>query len=67
MPAKEDTMSNQYKVVAINGSPHEAVGNTSQMIGMIASALSGQAAFMAGKYKAEGSVALLLKLKHLFG
>ena len=33
-------MTNQLRVVAINGSPHGVIGNTSQMIQMIASALS---------------------------
>ena len=33
-------MSNQLKVLAINGSPHGAIGNTSQMIRMIGEALS---------------------------
>ena len=37
---KEGKMDNKLRVVAINGSPHGAVGNTSQMIQMIASALS---------------------------
>ena len=37
---KEGNMDNRLRVVAINGSPHGAVGNTSQMIQMIASALS---------------------------
>jgi hypothetical protein len=27
-------MSKNYKVVAINGSPHEGMGNTSQMLAM---------------------------------
>jgi putative sterol carrier protein len=29
--------------------------------------MDGQAAFMSGKYKVEGNIALLLKLKSLFG
>jgi multimeric flavodoxin WrbA/putative sterol carrier protein len=33
-------MSDQFRVVAINGSPHGAIGNTSQMIRMIGEALS---------------------------
>jgi multimeric flavodoxin WrbA/putative sterol carrier protein len=37
---KEDIVKDQPNVVAINGSPHEAVGNTSQMLQMVASALS---------------------------
>jgi putative sterol carrier protein len=28
-------MSSQYRVVAINGSPHEGFGNTSQMLAML--------------------------------
>ena len=35
-------MSEQIKVVAINGSPHGVAGNTGQMIGVIASHLSGE-------------------------
>jgi multimeric flavodoxin WrbA len=35
-------MTDQIRVVAINGSPHGAAGNTGQMIGMIASHLSGE-------------------------
>ena len=38
--AKEEFMSYQFKIVALNGSPHEAIGNTSQMIQMVASALA---------------------------
>jgi multimeric flavodoxin WrbA/putative sterol carrier protein len=38
--SKEKIMSNQFKVVAINGSPHGAIANTTQMIHMLASALS---------------------------
>ncbi|MCX5817422.1 MAG: NAD(P)H-dependent oxidoreductase [Proteobacteria bacterium] len=37
---KEEHMTDSLKVVAINGSPHGAIGNTSQMIQMIASVLS---------------------------
>jgi multimeric flavodoxin WrbA/putative sterol carrier protein len=37
---EEENMSDQLKVVAINGSPHGAIGNTSQMIRMIGEALS---------------------------
>lgn len=37
---KEENMDVQYKVVAINGSPHRAAGNTSIMIGMISAGLS---------------------------
>lgn len=36
---KEKTMDVKYKVVAINGSPHRAAGNTSIMIGMISAGL----------------------------
>jgi multimeric flavodoxin WrbA/putative sterol carrier protein len=32
-------MADSYKVVAINGSPHERIGNTSQMIAMLRGAL----------------------------
>jgi len=38
--SKEEYMADSLKVVAINGSPHGAMGNTSQMIQMIASVLS---------------------------
>ena len=34
-PSKEKTMSGRYKVVAVNGSPHQAIGNTAQMIAML--------------------------------
>ncbi len=37
---KEEKMDSQYKVVAINGSPHNAIGNTSIMLRMIADGLS---------------------------
>jgi multimeric flavodoxin WrbA/putative sterol carrier protein len=37
---KEETMSRQLKVVAINGSPHQGIGNTSLMIRMLADTLS---------------------------
>ncbi len=37
---EEKNMSDQLKVIAINGSPHGAIGNTSQMIQMIREALS---------------------------
>jgi multimeric flavodoxin WrbA/putative sterol carrier protein len=40
VPPKEEKMSNQLRVVAINGSPHGAIGNTSQMIRMIGEGLS---------------------------
>ena len=33
-------MDAQYKVIAVNGSPHNAIGNTSQMLRMIADGLS---------------------------
>lgn len=33
-------MTTQYNVVAINGSPHGVVGNTGQMLGMIAASLA---------------------------
>ncbi len=39
---KEEDMDNRPVIVALNGSPHETIGNTSQMIGMIASALAGE-------------------------
>lgn len=42
-PQKEETMPRQITVVALNGSPHGAIGNTSQMTQMIASALSQEA------------------------
>ena len=32
---KENDMSRQYQVVAVNGSPHEGLGNTSQMLTML--------------------------------
>ncbi|MBM4325977.1 MAG: hypothetical protein FJ118_02340 [Deltaproteobacteria bacterium] len=35
-------MARSYKVVAINGSPHERIGNTSQMIAMLGGALEGE-------------------------
>jgi multimeric flavodoxin WrbA/putative sterol carrier protein len=38
-PHQEEKMS-QFRVVAINGSPHGAIGNTSQMIRMIGEGLS---------------------------
>lgn len=38
--SREETMDVKYKVVAINGSPHRAVGNTSIMIGMISAVLA---------------------------
>lgn len=37
--AKEKTMDVKHRVVAINGSPHRAAGNTSIMIGMISAGL----------------------------
>lgn len=37
---QEERMSNQFRVIAINGSPHGAIGNTSQMIRMIGEGLS---------------------------
>jgi multimeric flavodoxin WrbA/putative sterol carrier protein len=40
--AKENAMSEQLKVVIINGSPHGALGNTSLMIEMIASGLTAE-------------------------
>lgn len=39
-PQQEEKMSTQPRVMAINGSPHGAVGNTSQMIRMIGEGLS---------------------------
>ncbi len=39
-PSKEDNMSDKLTIVAINGSPHGAIGNTSIMVAMIANALS---------------------------
>ncbi|HEY3278048.1 MAG TPA: NAD(P)H-dependent oxidoreductase [Syntrophorhabdaceae bacterium] len=48
----ENGMENQRKVVAINGSPHEGVGNTSQMLGMIASVLAGEGVAMEEIYLA---------------
>lgn len=39
-PQKEENMDGRLKVVALNGSPHGAIGNISQMIQMVASALS---------------------------
>ena len=32
---EEDKMSGNYRVVAVNGSPHEGFGNTSQMLAML--------------------------------
>ncbi|MGO9015569.1 MAG: NAD(P)H-dependent oxidoreductase [Dissulfurispiraceae bacterium] len=37
---KEEKMEAKYKVVAVNGSPHNAIGNTSIMLRMIADGLS---------------------------
>lgn len=37
---QEEKMSTQLRVIAINGSPHGAIGNTSQMIQMIGEGLS---------------------------
>lgn len=37
---EEEKMDSRLKVVALNGSPHGAIGNISQMIQMVASALS---------------------------
>jgi multimeric flavodoxin WrbA/putative sterol carrier protein len=37
---KEGKMDAQYKVVAVNGSPHNAMGNTSAMLRMIADGLT---------------------------
>ena len=37
---KEEKMDAHYKVVAVNGSPHKAIGNTSLMLRMIANSLS---------------------------
>ncbi len=37
---KEAKMDAQYKVVAVNGSPHRGIGNTSMMLRMIADGLS---------------------------
>lgn len=39
--AKEEIMSSRPKVVAVNGSPHVGIGNTCQMIDMLARALDG--------------------------
>jgi multimeric flavodoxin WrbA/putative sterol carrier protein len=39
-PQQEEKMTDQLRVVAINGSPHGAIGNTSQMIRMIGEGLS---------------------------
>ncbi len=39
-PRGEEEMTEGLKVVAINGSPHRAIGNTGQMIGMVAAALA---------------------------
>ncbi|MBU4372417.1 MAG: NAD(P)H-dependent oxidoreductase [Proteobacteria bacterium] len=39
-PKQEEKMTDQLRVVAINGSPHGAIGNTSQMIRMIGEGLS---------------------------
>jgi NAD(P)H-dependent FMN reductase len=39
-PQQEEKMTDQFRVVAINGSPHRAIGNTSQMIRMIGEGLS---------------------------
>jgi multimeric flavodoxin WrbA/putative sterol carrier protein len=39
-PQREEKMSAQLRVIAINGSPHSAIGNTSQMIRMIGEGLS---------------------------
>ena len=33
-------MTEQYRVVAVNGSPHEGFGNTSQMLAMLGENLS---------------------------
>jgi multimeric flavodoxin WrbA/putative sterol carrier protein len=34
-PRKEKTMSSAKQIVAINGSPHQGIGNTSQMVAML--------------------------------
>ncbi|MBF0498387.1 MAG: flavodoxin family protein, partial [Deltaproteobacteria bacterium] len=39
---EEKSMADKLKVVALNGSPHAGIGNTSLMIQMIRTALSGQ-------------------------
>ncbi len=39
-PQQEEKMTDQFRVVAINGSPHSAIGNTGQMIRMIGEGLS---------------------------
>jgi multimeric flavodoxin WrbA/putative sterol carrier protein len=39
-PQQEGKMADRFRVVAINGSPHSAIGNTSQMIRMIGEGLS---------------------------
>jgi len=39
-PQQEENMSTQLRVIAINGSPHGVIGNTSQMIRMIGEGLS---------------------------
>jgi multimeric flavodoxin WrbA/putative sterol carrier protein len=37
---EENVMSNQFKIVAVNGSPHTGIGNTSMMVQMMKPALA---------------------------
>ena len=39
---KENSMSDRFKVIIVNGSPHGALGNTSLMVEMITSGLTGE-------------------------
>jgi multimeric flavodoxin WrbA/putative sterol carrier protein len=41
-PKEEGRMSAKYQVVAVNGSPHEGFGNTSQMLAMLRNHLAGE-------------------------
>jgi multimeric flavodoxin WrbA/putative sterol carrier protein len=41
-PKEEGRMSAKYQVVAVNGSPHEGFGNTSQMLAMLRKHLAGE-------------------------
>jgi len=53
---KEDVMSNQLKVVAINGSPHAGVGNTSIMIQMMKAVFTSEGIDLEEIYLAENRI-----------
>ena len=55
-PQQEEKMS-QFRVVAINGSPHGAIGNTSQMIRMIGEGLSREGIVLEEIFLADKAIA----------